>query len=1146
MIAFEDELFSKRVIDNRNVRMVDTIKHLLTESETRCFNMAVGYFYLSGLQLIKDELLYFMNEKNGLIKILMGNETNQLTSDLLSQEINSEKYLEYIPQKITKDAESIDDVHFLKLLNQWLIEKRIEVKVYTGDANYFHAKSYLFFDKLTSRSGKAIVGSSNFSKNGLSGNTELNVLSLDNFHALKDWFDTLWQSEEVNLFSPNLLNIVKSNISDYKSDQLYKPVRETYYEFSNIYGKQYTELDSSEKWVNELYPHQQLGVIDIEDKLNTFGTAVLSDGVGLGKTRTTGGIIRLENDTQKKLKTLIIADIKLKTQWSEELAIVGVGKEKFDYISREKFSLLSQNELDKISLKYSLIVIDEAHLGFKNRGTNAYRKIQYVNERALNHSLKIRGLLLTATPWNNSRKDVLNLGSLFLRVEDIPSDRSYKQYFLFGNNGHVINKLETDNQAFNEFWQDLFLQRTRKTYGGKNVEFAKRQFPTINIPYEPRKNKIFSDNFERISDLKFPYMDPIRYIIDERNQVGSDRLKMMLLKRADSSWKSYLNSLEKIEFNTNLLIKDLYQIKNIGDLSVNHLVRDLKRFLYKKYDLVNYEATNIGFFNTNIELDKVAETMANYNLNSKVKKMRYLERISTQISNIKSIVAKKALNKMISDAHADLTILNTLIDEIKKSYSKRDEKLEKVSEVVISELTMGHKVILVSQFKDTAKYYYENIAKMDIISEKKIGLVTGDNKDNRIGKVNKSKKEILDYFSPKSKKREDIVGSSEEIQLLIATDTISTGQNLQDAIVLMNLDLPYNPMVLEQRIGRIDRPRSGVQENEIFIYTFPVYDAIEAELKMTERLGKKMEGVLSDTQFDDIVLPEYVTYLEMAKKDSVKAVEKMLDDSLTKTIYRNEVSSELHTTAYKIANKRMYDMRVENFEPIKNVIFDKYSFSNGKDSHSIVVIKILFRDINGSNITTENMIVDLENFNNHEITNGEENLHREIGHSIFSTSDYNQSKATIRIKEANFILNKVKNKAVSDYNSKTGVFDGNLNLLQDKISQKAAAAIKSSVRNKANVDMIRSKLNSAGMNSKMLGTLAKNIEMIDKENELYEIVQEIAADVNQFWLHFQEYAELFDVLNLETSKGSMTKNIDIRKANAEKTTYEVLLANLII
>ncbi|URI13760.1 hypothetical protein [Ligilactobacillus salivarius] len=160
----------------------------------------------------------------------------------------------------------------------------------------------------------------------------------------------------------------------------------------------------------------------------------------------------------------------------------------------------------------------------------------------------LKGLLLTATPWNNKREDVINIGTLFLDIDAIPNDRNYKQYLLLaGKTNKAVRGIAGDDVAFNQLWADLFLQRTRKTYDGKNVKFPNRKFPTVDIRYEPRKDQIFSDNFDTIVDLSFPYMDPIKYVIDsKREDVGGKKLKLMLLKRADSSWVAYKKSLGSI------------------------------------------------------------------------------------------------------------------------------------------------------------------------------------------------------------------------------------------------------------------------------------------------------------------------------------------------------------------------------------------------------------------------------------------------------------------------------------------------------------------------------------------------------------------------------------------------------------------------
>ena len=161
--TFEDQLFGKKVIDNRNVSMTDALKYLLKKEEFRILDVAVGYFYISGLLLLKDEFTNFMDNRNGHFRILMGNETNGATVNVL----DSGKYHDYaelIQESTKKDTSNISDKDFLGKVAEWINEGRIEIKIYTGTANYFHAKSYLFASSLDTSNGTAIVGSSNFSK----------------------------------------------------------------------------------------------------------------------------------------------------------------------------------------------------------------------------------------------------------------------------------------------------------------------------------------------------------------------------------------------------------------------------------------------------------------------------------------------------------------------------------------------------------------------------------------------------------------------------------------------------------------------------------------------------------------------------------------------------------------------------------------------------------------------------------------------------------------------------------------------------------------------------------------------------------------------------------------------------------------------
>ena len=1157
----EEELFSKKVIDNRNVSMTGALKYLLKQEEFKTLDVAVGYFYISGLLLLKDEIVNFIDNRNGHFRILMGNETNGATVNVLDDS-KFDNYAELIHESTEKDTKTISDKAFLGKVTEWIRDGKIEIKIYTGTANYFHAKSYLFASSLNANRGTAIVGSSNFSKAGLEGNTELNVLTEDGFFALHQWYNNLWLSkDEVTDFSPDLIKIAISNGAK-ETLQQYKPVKETYYDFANIFAQPYAELDMKQEWVQELFPHQRSGIISVKEKLDSLNTAVLSDGVGLGKTRTAAGVIRLYLETESVNKILIIADTKLRQQWSDELETVGIKETEYQYISRQQLVNIDDDQLKDNN--YTLIVIDEAHLGFKNNNTEAYKKVLYMKQCNPN----IKGLLLTATPWNNAREDVINIGSLFLKVDAIPNDRKYKQYFLLSPNkltNKVVKHLANDDTAFKEFWSDVYLQRTRKTYGGKGTRFPHRNFPSVDIPYEPRKNEIFSTNFDVIADLKFPYQDPIKYIDDSKEELGAKQLKMMLLKRADSSWKAYATSLQHIVDKLEKLNETF--LKPMSFLKGKELLNHYKSFLGDAYKVPEYEDKVNLLFKDFEPMEPVDPSQRS--VRSQLRKQRYIENLKAQIDNLTVRKAKNAVEQMTADYNSDVSTLKMLINSLNKAYSKVDEKVDEIIECIDKERDKGHKIILVSQFADTVEYYYDKLYTHYNKPQFKypMGMITGASNINDsdstestlpgskkpkkpavlLNQKPSTKKDVLKHFSPRSKKAIELIDDNSQIDLVVATDTISTGQNLQDAVTLMNIDLPYNPMTLEQRIGRIDRPLpKGDNKDQIYIYTFPIYQSINSQLKMMKRLGNKMEGVLNDTEFDNVVLPQYEGYLKDVEEKKQNAVKTMLDKTDDQMINHSDFSSEKHSEAYQQANKRMYDFKANQLTPLKNPLIPDYSFSNGKKDHSIAIVEIKYYDVNGSYLEKENILVDIDDSKKIEIIDAEKNLNGEISFDVHNSKVLPQGDALTAVEKAKNQIYTVVKQQVVKFNKQHEFFAKNINSSKNSTSIKAAVALRNSARQEPR--MVMSKLQSVHVDPKRLNDIIKYIETIDKDDDLFPIVQEIANNPNVFWLEIKNYIKFFNPDSIQEMEnvGKDIQKISTRKADLEKTQYRILDGNIVI
>lgn len=1077
------ELYSTRVIDNRRVSMSDALQELIPLSQQ--VDMAVGYFYISAFHTLIHSFNLFMEQPNASIRILMGNQTNTDTKETISLGLTPE-------EAVVNDIQNTAPLRFSQF-SKWMREGRIQVRIYTGDANYFHAKSYLFQRDFYGVDGYAIVGSSNFSNNGLIGNTELNTMSCDNYVAIRKWYDELWESDEVKDFSPEIINVIDRINAD-KDVECYLSAKSTYYEFARQFVKAPLNLIDEEVLVG-LYPHQKTGVSEVQSRLQLYGTALLCDGVGLGKTRTAAAVLKSLNNPI----TLIIISSKLRNQWLQELKEVNVSLMNVHFVSKEQIARMSATELRGLAV-YELFVIDEAHQGLKSGNTKLYRNIEYIKKHATH---KILGLLMTATPWNNSRRDIFHLGRLFLNSEKIPSNRPYVEYLKYAPS-KAAKAFEIDNQAFNSFWEDLFLQRTRKTYGGEGVSFANRNFPVVEVKYEYTKEKAFAANYERISRLSLPYMDPLRYLDDKNDEFTSDRLKMLILKRADSSWAAFISTISNIKSKVVQLIND---IKHVQEDS-NRLKSRFINWISEAYGLD--ERINDLFPFNFIDIN---EDLTDFEIISRENKQRYARRLEERISTIDKRKANRLVNKILSDGEKDLDILKSIEDDFAQAFSIVDEKYEVVSRTLSQCLQKGKKVLVITQFRDTAIDYYKKFINDEKLRNYRLGIVTGNLEDSMTNNSSiVDKEEILKRFAPIAKNAIELITNHDQLDVIIGTDTLSVGQNLQDSSILMNLDLPYNPMNLEQRIGRIDRPRIDGQVSNIDIYTFPSMPVIEAELRMTERLRNKLKGIISDTRFDDLVLPEYEDFLKkilFERDQGSSAVEEMVEKSVDKQIVPVEAQS--HSARYIKAQKRMWEYvtsYVEENKPGNSTVFPNISLSKAVlDLSSVAVLTTQLCDVNGEYIETITRPYSLMKFSDDlaEIEdfwfNGTlNNIHDS---TELSVSDAFQAKSVLEEK-----LNFVTDSLVSFYNSKIDVVKEVENHLSDPKARQVTASIMSEVRG-VNRDFISNRVTNSGYELKTVRSIAEAIEYIDERESLYADVLDLHVNIKLLWNNYDYYYQKF-------------------------------------
>lgn len=937
-------------IDNKERTMRGAIAGLMEMNGQ--IRIASGYFRLSGITELEEDFRdFFARSEDNKIKLLISNKYD--TKNPETRVILQEATKEYSAESFYLDNQ------FYQQLIEWIRTNRLEVKIFVdekfyethkkSDIAFLHGKAYMFSETMTSTTGSVLIGSSNFTYGGLVENRELNIFSSDSFPPLKNWFDEMWE-EYSEKYSEELIADLDNQKEKYAKEKIaYTPIKYFYWNLGKYFGKKSSKnLVSRIKEIEKALPylaredgkkyfsHQFYGIQHVYDGLKAFDTQVLADGVGLGKTLEAASIIKLYLQDlalkDDKRRVLILANDRLREQWQEELKNVGVGSSKFDMKTRQAFTNMSEEDLHKYAESYALVIIDEAHEGFLRKGNKAYKNMQEMISYARDtQSRTIRGLLLTATPWNNSREDVIRLGLLFLNLQKVPNQRQYYNYLLTQRENLLYDTKDSANynqEAYVEFWKDLFYQRTRESLASDKYlsdRYPTREFPLetsekpFTIDYSPKVSQALSEILEQLIDLKLPYQDTVWQYFGP-NEVSNVilRQRFQLLRMADSSNAAFGASLKKIKIRLENFETDINKLK-AENLS------QVKKYFYSKVNkdyAENIEENENGF--------DFGEILESEDLNKSQR-----DRIKFIDDKLTENTLSDVLNKMSSDTTEDIQALEEIMNSwtiVSEHDEKRNFVLSQVKEIV----SRGEKVLLFSEFTETSKDYFNKMLEDSELQSAGIGLVHGG-----AAKVNfdeSTKRDVLGRFSPISKSYE--LFDKSEITVLIGTDAISTGQNLQDASNIMTIELPYNPMRLEQRIGRVDRPKNKGQ-NKIFVYAFPSEEIISAELKLSDRFESKAKGATTDTE-GNFKLPFVHNGEFKGIIDSLNNEEKE-----KKNIQNNLIASVSDFEARERV-REFYEEIGEDFVKGRDFYAFPYSFITSKQAFLLAEANL--KDINGAYI----------------------------------------------------------------------------------------------------------------------------------------------------------------------------------------------------
>lgn len=791
--------------------------------DSKFFDCLVGYFYTSGFHAIYKSL---QNTKR--IRILIGINTNKETLDgikianqnqqqsLQFSHSETKQIVEGLIESEMEDSEDNQKVEegALKFI-EWIQNKKLEIRAYPSKD--IHAKLYIMsFAEGDRDIGRVITGSSNFTYSGLVDNLELNVelKNRSDYEFAKNKFEELWK-DSVDVSEKYVQTIgqktwINQNITPY---QLY--LKFLYEYFKDELGQ--TEEVFTKYLPTEFkkYEYQEQAVLNAKKILEAYGGVFISDVVGLGKTYVAAMLTG-----QIDGRTLVIAppaliDKSNPGSWINVFEDFQVRQTRFESIG--KLDDLLEDDLSK----YKNVIIDEAHR-FRTETNITYEKLAEICRGK-------RVILVTATPYNNSPKDILSQIKLFQKSKKstIPGLSNLEAFF----NGLEKKLKELDRQKdYSKYisivkenakeirekvLKYLMVRRTRNeiaNYFKKDLINQGLKFPEIEKPeplfYEldELEDDIFTKTIELIAQkFKYTRYTPLlpKYFKGKTDQptiLAQENMgkfmKILLVKRLESSFFAFKNSVDRFIYSYNMFIKEFEK----GNVYVS------KKYTQKIFELLeNDDDEAIEKFIEEGKADRYAST--------------------------------EFTDHFINDLKSDFEILN----QIKLLWQKvnRDPKLITfLSKLSNNKILRENKLIIFTESKETAEYLSENLNKN--LTSKTLCFTGGSSEITR--------DLVIENFDAKARHQKN------DYRILVSTEVLSEGVNLHRSNVVINYDIPWNPTRMMQRVGRVNRVDTKFDK----IYTFNFFPTKQSndQIKLKEAAEAKINAFLTLLGGDSALLTE--------------------------------------------------------------------------------------------------------------------------------------------------------------------------------------------------------------------------------------------------------------------------------------------------
>ena len=794
------------------------------------------------------------------IRILMGDETSRRTKDHLIEALQTitEESLESV-------KEEDDTLQGLADVSAAIRRGKIVVRVY--DRAKFHAKLNLMQAEESSPVNFSTVGSSNFTLPGLTQNVELNTFITDPTHIgkLREWYDERW--EEGSEVKAELLRTIERHLKKHPPFTIYAKALHTYFEGREKPADEWEENESV--IYRTLSQYQKDGYHAALQIAKTWNGALVCDGVGSGKTYI--GLMILEHALRENKRVLLITPKSVaESVWNSQ--IKRQFRSKYGRLLRENYDLklhtdlgrkggISEDDLEYFREHKDVIIIDEAH-HFRNASSNRGKLLMDI---AKDKKL----YLLTATPINNSLNDIYHLINYFgqdqrdyfknIGVHD------YRRHFrdiekqLEEEDTEIAEQVEEEDfLRQNPILKQVLIQRSRKYIkeseqeSGVDILFPKRIIePTVDYSLKKVYGALY-DDIRVAFDRNYPFINlaiynTVRYHKKPEKQLENRQkqivglIRTLVLKRLESSWRSFEATVE------NLLLKMAEWLKKYAPERFEEWEGTNRRWWRVVQDHILERLEDDDFLQepTQQVLRLQEERAAFETLQMHVAANPFEEEndIASVETEDEFIPEDHDLDNLFGDVVDDMNFLTLLLSKIYRSFyadeiggepdTEKDDKLQQLLDLL--KTAPYDKRLIFTEFCDTARYLYTQLQNAGVTD---IAQIDSRRKVNR--------EEVIERFSPFYNGKTPYQ-SGGPVNTLITTDVLAEGLNLQDASVIINYDLHWNPVRLMQRIGRLDRRLDANIEAKlnrtdptVHVWNFLPPEELEDILRLRKRVDGKI------------------------------------------------------------------------------------------------------------------------------------------------------------------------------------------------------------------------------------------------------------------------------------------------------------------